>query len=190
MAHLIKRVLTPPFIVLAALVLWFWEWLWEPLERIMARIGAWPVLRLVEGWISRAPRHVALACFFIPGLALLPFKLFGLYCLAHGAPFLGVGTFLAAKVVGTALVARIFALTRAELLKIVWFARLYAAVTRFKSYVFATLHRHPVYLRTRAVLLALRERLRGVRRGVLFHSLRRWRAVYRLSRRRGRLACF
>lgn len=186
----LKRLLTPPFIILAAVLLWFWEWLWEPLERVMAKIGQWPLLRLVEAWIGRAPRYVALACFLIPGAVLLPFKLIGLYFLGHGAPLLGVGTFLTAKVVGTALVARIFALTKRQLLEIAWFARAYAGVVRFKTYVFDTLHQHPVYLRTRSMLLALRLRLQGVRRGLFFHSMRRWRAVYRLSRRRGRLTCF
>lgn len=183
----LKRLLTPPFIILAAFLLWFWEWLWEPLELIMARIGRLPVLRLAEAWISRAPRYLALVCFVIPGAVLLPFKLLGLYFLGHGAPLLGVGTFLAAKVVGTALVARIFALTKPQLMEIGWFARTYAVVVRFKNYVFETLHQHPVYQQTRAFLMVLR---RGVRSGLLAHSLRRWKAVYRLSRRRGRLTCF
>lgn len=189
MEQRLKRLLTPPFIILAAFVLWFWEWLWEPLERFMAMIGWWPILRWVEGWIARTPRYVALACFVIPGAVLLPFKLLGLYFIAHDAALLGIGTFLAAKVVGTALVARIFSLTKPQLMEIAWFARAYAAVARFRTYVFATLHRHPVYQHTRASLVALRQQLKGVRRGLFAHSMRRWKAVYRLSRRRGRLTC-
>lgn len=190
MEQRLKRLITPPFILLAALLLWFWEWLWEPLERLMARIGRWPVLRLLEAWIAGTPRYVALACFLIPGAVLLPFKLLGLYFLAHGSPLLGLATFLAAKVVGTALVAHIFTLTKPQLLQIGWFARAYAAVVRFRNYVFDNLHRHPVYQRTRATLLALRQRLKNMRHGLLSLSLRRWKAVYRLSRQRGRLTCF
>lgn len=186
----LKRLLTPPFIILAALVLWFWEWLWEPLERVMAKIGQWPVLRLVDAWIANTSRYVALACFVIPGLTLLPFKVIGLYFLAHGAPILGVATFFSAKVVGTALVARIFALTKPQLMEIAWFARTYVVVVRFKNYIFDTLHQHPVYRRTRAALTAFRQRVQGVRRGLFFHGMRRWKAVYRLSRRRGRPICF
>jgi hypothetical protein len=189
MKQQLKRLLTPPFIILAAFLLWFWEWLWEPLEHLMAMIGRWPVLRLLDASIARAPRYVALACFIIPGVVLLPFKLLGLYFIGHGAAVLGVGTFLAAKVVGTALVARIFALTKPQLMEIAWFARAYAAVVHFRNYVFDTLHQHPVYQRTRAALVALRQRLRSVRRGLFYYALRRWRAVYRLSRRRGRLTC-
>ena len=189
MEQRLKRLLTPPFIILAALLLWFWEWLWEPLERFMVMIGRWPVLRQLEAWVGQAPRYIALACFIIPGAVLLPFKLLGLYFIGHGAAFLGIGTFLAAKVVGTALVARIFALTKPQLLEIAWFARAYAAVVRFKNYVFDSLHQHPVYQRTRAALAAFRRRLRGARRGLFAYSRRRWKAVYRLSRRRGRLTC-
>jgi hypothetical protein len=119
MKQQLKRLLTPPFIILAAFLLWFWEWLWEPLEHLMAMIGRWPVLRLLDASIARA----------------------------------------------------------------------YAAVVHFRNYVFDTLHQHPVYQRTRAALVALRQRLRSVRRGLFYYALRRWRAVYRLSRRRGRLTC-
>lgn len=186
MERRLKRALTPPFILLAALLLWFWEWLWEPLERLMARIGRLPLLRLADAWIAAAPPYLALACFLIPGAALLPFKLVGLYFIAHGAPLLGIATFLAAKVVGTALLAHIFSLTKPQLLQIAWFARAYAAVVAFRDRVFAALHQHPLYLRTRARLLAVRSRLRRLRRGLLYHLARRWRAVYRRSRKPGR----
>lgn len=180
-----KRALTPPFILLAAFLLWFWEWLWEPLAQLMARIGRLPLLRLADAWIAGAPPYPALACFLIPGAALLPFKLIGLYFIAHGAPLLGIATFLGAKVVGTALLAHIFSLTKPQLLQIAWFARAYTALVAFRDRVFAALHLHPLYLRTRARLLAIRSRLRRLRRGLFYHLARRWRAVrYRARKRR------
>lgn len=181
----LKRLLTPPFILLAAFVLWFWEWLWEPLERLMEYIGQLPLLHQLEGWIAKAPPVLALLCFFIPGAALLPFKLAGVYFIAHGAPLLGIATFLAAKLVGTALVARIFSLTKPQLLQIGWFARLYTRVTAFRDRVFAALHAHPLYQRIHAALCALRGRVRQVRRGLMYHLTRRWRAVMRYRRREG-----
>jgi len=189
MEHRLKRALTTPFIILAAGVLWFWEWLWEPLERLMAKLGRLPVLRRLEAWLAQASPYLALACFLIPGAVLLPFKLVGLYFLGHGAPWLGIATFFAAKVVGTALVARIFALTRDQLLQIAWFARSLAWLLRFRARVFAALHEHPAWRQACAALAALRARLRRVRRGVFYHLRCRWRAIYRLSRRRGRLTC-
>ncbi len=190
MEHRLKRALTTPFILLAAFILWFWEWLWEPLQGAMAWLARWPLLRQIDAWVAGAPRYVALALFMVPGVALLPFKLAGLYFLAHGAPLLGVLTFMAAKIVGTALLARIFTLTRRQLLEIGWFARSYAAITRFKSAVFYRLHAHPAYQRLHAALASLRRRSRQVRRGLVYHVRSRWRAVMRRSQRRGRMSCF
>lgn len=190
MEYRLKRALTTPFILLAAFVLWFWEWLWDPLLHAMAWLGRLPVLRQIESAVARAPRYVALALFALPGLVLLPFKLAGLYFLAHGAPLAGLLTFLAAKVVGTALVARIFSLTRPQLLQIGWFARSHAAIIRFRTAIFARLHAHPAYRRVHAALTELRRRARRARRGLAYHLRSRWLAVIRRTRRRGRMTCF
>lgn len=190
MEYRLKRTLTTPLILLAALVLWFWEWLWEPLQLLMARLGRLPVLRQLETLAAGAPPYLALCLFILPGLALLPFKLAGLYFIAHGKPLLGLSTFMAAKVVGTALVARLFTLTRTQLLAIGWFARSYTALLHFKAFVADYLHRHPAYRRIRAALLHMRRRIRQVRRGIFYHLRCRWLAIVRLSRRRGRLTCF
>ena len=50
---------TWPLAVLVA----FEEWGWEPLQRVLARIGAWPGLRWIEGAIRRLPTYAALALF-------------------------------------------------------------------------------------------------------------------------------
>lgn len=190
MEYRLKRVLTTPFIVLAAFLLWFWEWLWDPLQALMARLGRLPVLRRIEAQAARAPPYAALALFVLPGISLLPFKLAGLYFIAHGKPLLGLATFLTAKLVGTALVARLFTLTKPQLLHIGWFARSYAAVLRFKTFVAERLHRNQAYRWVRATLFHWRQQARQLRRGIVYHLRCRWVAVLRLSRRRGRLTCF
>ena len=190
MEYRLKRALTTPFILLAAFLLWFWEWLWDPLQALMARLGRLPVLRRAEALAAGAPPSVALTLFVLPGISLLPFKLAGLYFMAHGKPLLGVATFMAAKVVGTALVARLFTLTKPQLLQIGWFARSYAALLRFKTFIAERLHRHPAYRWARAVLHRWRQQARSLRRGIAYHLRCRWVAVLRLSRRRGRLTCF
>lgn len=179
----LKRLLSPPFILLAAFLIWFWEWLWEPLEQLMARLGHLPILKTLEAWISRAPPYPALLCFLIPGAVLLPFKIAGLYFIAHGTPLAGFAIFIAAKIVGTALVARIFTLTKIQLLQIVWFARLYHGLTALRERVFTRLHQHPLYLRIRTRLLALRQTLGLMKRGLVYHLKRRWQAIWRQRRK-------
>ena len=100
---------------------------------------------------------------------------------------LGVGVLVGAKVVGTALLARIYALTRPQLLSIGWFARLHARVVTFKERVHEIVRASAIYraVRERALRLrALARELLGPRDGVSWR--RRWAAALRLSRRRAR----
>jgi hypothetical protein len=139
------------------LVLLFEEWGWEPLARIMARVGRWPGLRWIEAGIKRMPPYAALALFVVPALCLLPIKLLALYWLGHGHTVAGVALILAAKVCGTAITARLFMLTQPTLMTLAWFARLYGRWMAFKERVLAQIKASPVWqqwLRTRLQILA------------------------------------
>ena len=116
-----KKLLTPVLLVLATIFFLAEELLWW-LAKVLALLGKLPVLRQLEHAIARLPPYGALAVFGLPALALAPIKLLALYWLAGGHPALGVGTMLAAKVAGTALVARLYQLTRNSLVKLDWFA--------------------------------------------------------------------
>jgi hypothetical protein len=69
---------------LLALLILFEEWGWEPLQRVLARIGAWPGLRWVETAIRRLPPYAALGLFALPTLMLLPVKLGALWLIGQG----------------------------------------------------------------------------------------------------------
>ena len=135
------RAASQPFVLVLALWLWLEDWLWEPLSRVMHDIGALPVLRQLETLIRRAPPWLALACYGLPILVLLPFKFAGLWLFAKGHYLSGGGVFFGAKIVGTAIAARIFALTRDTLLQLAWFARLYARFIALREYVFCRVRR-------------------------------------------------
>jgi len=122
--------------VLALLIL-FEEWGWEPLQRLLARIGRLPILRQLEALIGRLPPLLALAVFVLPSLLLLPVKLLALWLVAHGQKLLGLAVIVAAKVIGTAIVARLFTLTRPALMQLAWFAHLYGRWTTWKQALLA-----------------------------------------------------
>ncbi|MDE2400049.1 MAG: hypothetical protein KGL90_00085 [Burkholderiales bacterium] len=111
------------WIGLIGLVLIFEEWGWEPLARLVARIGALPGLRWIESLIRALPPYGALALFAVPVLTLLPIKVLALYWLGHGHTVLGIGVIACAKVGGTAISARLFMLTKPTLMRLAWFAR-------------------------------------------------------------------
>lgn len=119
--------------VVMALVILFEQWGWEPLHRAMEAIGRLPVFRQIEAAVRRLPPYVALVVFLLPGALLLPVKLLALWLIGQGHAGLGVAVIVMAKVVGTAVVARLFALTQPALMRLAWFARLYARWTVWKA---------------------------------------------------------
>jgi hypothetical protein len=121
---------------LIALLILFEEWGWEPLKRAMARLMHWPPLAWLERGIARLPPYAALAVFMLPTLLLLPVKLAALWLLGKGQAALGVSVIVAAKLAGTALIARLFQLTQPALMKLVWFARLYGGWSLWKEALF------------------------------------------------------
>ncbi len=110
--------------VLALLIL-FEEWGWEPLQRLLAWLGRLPLLRQIEAAVTRLPPGAALAVFLLPTLLLLPVKLGALWLVAHNQRLAGLVLIVLAKLVGTAIVARLFALTQPALMQLPWFARLH-----------------------------------------------------------------
>jgi hypothetical protein len=118
--------------VLALLIL-FEEWGWEPLGRLLARLGRLPFIAAVERRIGTLPPYASLAAFGVPVIALLPVKLAALWLLAHGHAVLGVTVIVLAKLAGTALAARLFTLTRPALMRIAWFAYWFSRWTAWKD---------------------------------------------------------
>ncbi|MEN9489856.1 MAG: hypothetical protein RJA63_305 [Pseudomonadota bacterium] len=159
----LRRALAFPFVLALALLLWLEEWLWEPLAELMRLIGALPLIRQLEALLRRAPPGVALACYAIPVLALLPFKIVGLWLLGKGHLVLGTTVFVGAKVVGTAICARIFALTRDSLMRLAWFARLWQWFVTLRAEVYARVTHHPAWQAARQLVQALRAWLRTLK---------------------------
>ena len=145
-------------LVVVALLLVFEEWGWEPLQRALARLGRLPVLRQIEAGITRLPPKLALLVFLLPSLLLVPVKLLALWLIARGHSLLGVLVIVAAKLGGTALVARLFVLTRAALMKMPWFARLYERWTTWKDALLARVRASWAWRFGRALKRLLRRR--------------------------------
>ncbi len=118
---------------LLALLILFEEWGWDPLQRALARLGRLPLLRQAESAIARLPPQAALVVFMVPVLLLLPVKLLALGLIAQGRQWLGIAVIVAAKLLGTAVVARLFALTRPALLQMPWFARAHGRWAAWKG---------------------------------------------------------
>ena len=111
--------------VLLALLILLEEWGWRPLADLIGRLARWEPWARLETAIARLPPYAALLAFVLPSALLLPLKFLALLLIARGQLVLAGLLFAAAKVVATALVARLFMLTQPALLQIGWFAWLY-----------------------------------------------------------------
>jgi len=160
------------------------DWLWDDLARLAAAIGRLPVFRAIETGITQLPPYGALACFGLPTVMLLPVKLAALYFISHGKPMLGLATVIGAKVVGTALVARIFMLTRPSLMRIGWFAWVYERFIAFKTRIYGGIKATRIYRAAHTRFLRVRESLKQWARNRRSFLRKRWNAALRLSRRR------
>jgi hypothetical protein len=123
--------------VLAALLLLFEEWGWRPLSTLLARLARFRVWALVELWIAGLPPYGALLALGVPSAILIPAKLFGVYLLALGHVVTAALVLIAAKIASTALIARIFILTKPALMQIGWFQRAYDAFVPWQEALFA-----------------------------------------------------
>ena len=131
--HRVKQVLRALTFGIFAIVLLFEEWGWEPLARLMMRLARLPVWSLIERTIIRLPRWGALTVFVVPWALLLPVKLMALFLFAHSQKVLGIALLLGAKVLGTAIVARLFQLTQPALMKFEFFAKWYPRWKHWKD---------------------------------------------------------
>lgn len=122
---LIRRLLRALLMAPLALLLLFEEWGWEPLAGAVARLARLPIWAWTERKIQTLPPWGALLVFGVPMLALLPVKLLALYLIGSGQKLLGLAVLVGAKLLGTAIMARLFQLTQPILMQYRWFATLY-----------------------------------------------------------------
>lgn len=117
------RLLRGLLLALAAVVLFIEEWGWRPLTAFVARLAKWPPLARFEALVRSAPPRIALLLFLAPAVALFPIKLLALWIIHRGHALLGITVIVVAKLLGTAIVGRLFILTESQLMRFAWFAR-------------------------------------------------------------------
>jgi hypothetical protein len=147
--------------LLAALWIFLEEWIWDAMQACMAWLGKLPGIRWCEARIAGLPPYAALIAFLIPGAILVPFKLLAFWLIARGHGLLGLQVFVIAKIVGTAFLARIFALTKPALLTIGWFARFYAAFTAWRDRLYAYVKSLPAWRAAKAWIATVRGSVRA-----------------------------
>lgn len=155
--RLLRSLLTIPVALWIFLEEWVWVWVLAATEWL-AKLA--PV-RWLESKIGKLPPYPAMVAFLIPAAVLLPFKIGALWLIANGHGVLGVQVFIIAKLVGTALLARIFSLTKDALLTIGWFAKAYFKFIAWKQRLYAYVRSLPSYQRMHQAMHNLKVRIKA-----------------------------
>lgn len=158
------RILRGLLLSLAAVVLFIEEWGWRPLTACMAWLGRWPPLARLEAAIRGVSPRWALAMFLVPAVLLFPVKLLALWFIHQGRTTLGLAVIVAAKLLGTALVGRLFMLTEPQLMQFAWFARALGWWHTTKVRIKAAVKRTAAWRAVRGVRRRVRVLFRGVAR--------------------------
>lgn len=141
LAHLAWAALRPPLLaalqVFAALIVLFEEWGWKPLSEALGWLARFRLIARLEAMIAQLPPYWALFVFALPTTLLFPLKLVAMWLLAQGHVGTATALFAGAKVASTALIARLFLLTKPALMRIGWFARAYQWFMPWKEALFA-----------------------------------------------------
>jgi hypothetical protein len=175
----VVRRLTRPLLILLAIVFLIEAWLWNRLEPIVewivARIPLRAVKASIAGTVRKLPPAATLVVFVVPVAMLFPFKLLGLWLLAHKHWIAASIVLILAKLVGVAITAFVFEVTKPKLLKLGWFRWLYEHVLAWLDWA----HRlvAPIKRRIKRLLRIFRPKRAGRALRLLWRIRRRMRAA-------------
>jgi len=130
---------------LLAIFLIIEEWLWDLLTTLGRSLSQWLNLQQFEQWLSQTTATMALVAFSIPILIVTPINLAAFGLLAKGLILQGILMEVLAKLLGTLLVARVFALTKPQLLTFTFLRVTYTTVTRWLQWAHAKVTETAVY---------------------------------------------
>jgi hypothetical protein len=138
--RIIREVLTPPALLIAALLFLWEEVLWVWLGRGMARLGRLPMVAGVETTIRNLSPYSALALFMVPFALTYPPKIGALWLIATGHFWIGVCLLIALEVLAAAILARVYHLCQKALRTLRWFAWCEAILLRWSAWAHRRFH--------------------------------------------------
>ena len=148
----VKRLITPPLVVLATALMLVEEYLWHGLVRFGAWVGRLPPIAELEARLADLTPAGCLVALLVPAGLAVPIELFALWLMTAGHILAGVVLLIAAKLVPTALVARVYTICEPKLATIAWFVRLRDVILAAKDWAHRKLEVQPAWRTARKVL--------------------------------------
>jgi hypothetical protein len=161
----LRKLLRSLLAILLVPLLLFEEWGWAPLAAQAAKLARLPLWARLEQRVRAMPPWAAVAIFLLPVVMLLPVKLLALLLFGHGHYASGLALLAGAKLVGTALVARLFQLVQPTLMHVPWFALWYPRWTAWKNHWLGLVRQSAAWRALRRLRSGTRRRWRLFQRG-------------------------
>jgi hypothetical protein len=161
---LLKRVIRLILISLAAIWMLFEDWVWDTIVDLMTEVGRLKIINRFESFLTRQNQYLLLTLFTFPFLIVIPAKLYGLYLIADGKVIRGVTIFIVAEVLITALVTRLFIISKDKLLQIKAFKTFYDWFKDKKEWLYSELRKLRAWQLAREGIAQLKTKLRFIRR--------------------------
>jgi len=144
--RVVKRLVTPPLVVLATALMLVEEYLWHGLVRFGIWFGRLPPIAELETRLAALTPTACLVALLVPVGLAVPIELFALWQMA-------AGHFLA----GVALVARIYTLCEPKLATIAWFVGVRDIILGAKNWAHQKLEAQPAWRVARKYLRIARQ---------------------------------
>jgi len=144
-----------------AIILIIEEWLWDVLTSFGHLLIRSLRLEAVERWLVQVSPNAALIAVLIPMMIVTPINLAAFAMLARGMILQGILLELVAKLLGTLLVARVFALTKPQLLTFTIIALLYSTIMRWLQWAHQKITETWVYQAMKSAKAAAKARFRA-----------------------------
>jgi len=162
--RLLKRVVRLILVSLAAIWMLFEDWVWDTIVALMEKVGRLRIINRFESFLARQNRYLLLTLFTFPFLIVIPAKLYGLYLIADGKVIRGVTIFIVAEVLITALITRLFIISKDKLLQIKAFVTFYYWFKDKKEWLYSELRKLRAWQLASEWTAQLKTKLRFLRR--------------------------
>lgn len=146
---------------LLAVLLIIEEWLWDILSACGHYLAVLLRLEGIERWLIQASPSMALLAFAVPVLIVTPINLAALSLLLHGLLLQGILLEVFAKLLGTLLVARVFKLTKPQLLTFGIIAVVYHTVMGWLQWAHAKVVDTEIYRWSRQVKAQIKAQVKA-----------------------------
>jgi hypothetical protein len=146
-----------------ALFLLLEEWLWDALTALGRILIAKLHLQAVEDWLRQTRPPVAVAAMLAPVLIVTPLNFFAVWLLLQGHALAFLQLEAVAKLLGTLLVARVFNLTKPQLLTYKAINCLYVTISGWLAWAHRIITTAAVYRWAQQLKAAAKARWRSWR---------------------------